>query len=134
MALRKTIELPAGVQPFDRTADQWRDLNAPAWVWDLNTAAEAYVAWALSAYGGGHDPTGQGIRKYYVGMIWWPKCVRPQFLEFAGALSSVEAQLLGDRNARWGRPGRCWTRMLNPIANVPEWLVCCRQEARPGSS
>lgn len=135
MALRKTIGLPAGAEPFDRSPEQWRALNAPPWLYDLDAAAEAYVSWALSGYGGGLDPTGQGIRRYYVEMLWWPRCVRPQYLASVGALLPGEAQLLAaDRQARWGRPGRCRSPMLEPAASVPEWLVCCRRETRRGGT
>lgn len=58
MALRKTIGLPAGVQAFDRSPEQWRALDAPVWVYDLDAAAERYVSWALRGYGGGLDPAG----------------------------------------------------------------------------
>jgi hypothetical protein len=128
------VELLSGMEPFDRSPKQWCALNAPAWVWNMDTAAEAYVSWALPAYGGGHHPTGQGIRKYYVGMLWWPRCVRPQFLASVGALLPVEAQLLsGDRQARWGRPGRCSSRMLaSDASGIPGWLECCRTPRQSG--
>ncbi len=86
MARRRTAELPAGAVPFDRTDEEWRELAAPAWVYEPDAAAEAYVSWALSCYGGGHDPTDPTIRRYFVAMIWTRKCVKPQYLGHASAL------------------------------------------------
>ena len=39
MARRRAAELPAGVEPFDRSPEQWRELGAPTWVFDLDAAA-----------------------------------------------------------------------------------------------
>jgi hypothetical protein len=97
-------------------------------VFELDAAAEAYVSWALSCYGGGHDPTDPVIRRYFVEMIWMRKCTKPQWLAHAGVLLPAEVQLFtGDKWARWGRPGRCRSQQLNPAANVPSWLECCRR-------
>lgn len=135
MARRRRIELPANVAPFDRTVEQWRALGAPAWVFDLDAASEAYFGWALSCYGGGHDSTDPAIRRYFVEMIWMQNCVKPQWLWHAGVLLPAEVRLFtGDRWARWGRPGRCRSQQLNPEADVPVWLACCRQEPRHGSA
>jgi len=133
MARRRTAELPAGAVPFDRTDEEWRELAAPAWVYEPDAAAEAYVSWALSCYGGGHDPTDPTIRRYFVEMIWTRKCVKPQYLGHASALLPAEVQLLtGDKWAKWGRPGRCRAQQLNPGADVPQWLECCRREQQRG--
>lgn len=134
VARRKTLELPSGVTPFNRTAEQWRELDAPAWVSDSMAAAEAYVSWASQGYGRGADPTDMVIRLYYVEMLWLKHCVRPQWLAQAGALLDFEVQLLStDRYQRWGRPGHCRSPMLDPEAPVPDWLACCRREARRGA-
>ncbi|HET9255489.1 MAG TPA: hypothetical protein VFO16_09835 [Pseudonocardiaceae bacterium] len=135
MARRRAAELPPGAEPFHRSAEQWRELGAPVFVYDVDAAAEAYVAWAPVGYGGGKDPADELVRRYYVGMIWLPRCVKPQWLAHAGALLDVEAELLAsDRWARWGRPGRCRAPMLAAEADVPEWLVCCRRVSRASAS
>jgi hypothetical protein len=130
MAKRRVIELPPGVEPFNRTAGQWDDLGAPEWVIDAGAATEIYVQWARNGYGRGADPTDEVIRRYYVEMAWLKRCIRPQFLVNSGALTDAEMQLLTARHsARWGRPGRCWTPMLHSEADCPPWLACCRQGA-----
>jgi hypothetical protein len=135
MARRRGIELPAGARPFERDVADWRDLGAPAWVYDLPAAVMAYVAWARPGYGRGADLSDGVIGRYYVAMQWLPHCVQPRYLDHVGALTAGEAQLLAnDRSARWGRPGRCRTPMLDPKADVPVWLACCRQEPRHGSA
>jgi hypothetical protein len=134
VARRRVAELPPGAEPFNRSAQQWRELGAPPFVYDVDAAAEAYVAWALAGYGGGEDSTDELVRAYYVRLLWVPRCVKPQWLAHAGALLDAEAQLLaGDRQARWGRPGRCRSRMLDSEAvGVPAWLECCKREQRRG--
>ncbi|MGH3722032.1 MAG: hypothetical protein ACRDRI_24955 [Pseudonocardiaceae bacterium] len=129
MARRRSVldDLAPGVELFERSTEQWRRLGAPLWVYDLDAAAERYVTWAPSSYGGGAVPN-ELTRRYYVGMIWTPKCVKPQFLHAHGHLTAVEEQLLTtDKYARWGRPGRCRSPQLNPDADVPGWLTCCRR-------
>lgn len=116
---------------FDRTPGQWRELGAPAWVFDPNAAAEAYTGWASPSFGGGQDPNDPALRLYYVGMIWTPRCVKPQWLSVQDALTDTEVELLAtDRAERWGRPGRCRGRLLAPDAPVPAWLECCRMDTR----
>jgi hypothetical protein len=130
MARRRVAELPAGAEPFDRSVQQWRELGAPTWVFELAAAAEAYVAWAQPGYGGGLEPDDVLVRRHYA-RKWMAQCVKPQWLAQAGALLDAEVQLLsGDRWARWGRPGRCRSRMLAPGADVPVWLTCCRRDPR----
>ena len=133
MARRRTVELPTGMEPFDRTADQWCALEAPMWLRDSRAAARHYSEWALPGFGRGMDPDDPVTRRYYVDMMWLSRCVRPQWLFHVGALSVTEVELLSaDRWARWGRPGRCRSPMLDPTAEVPGWLTCCRQEDRRG--
>jgi hypothetical protein len=128
MAKRRVSELPPGTKPFERTTAQWSALGAPEWVIDTGAATEIYVQWARNGYGRGADPTDEVIRRYYVEMAWLKRCIRPQFLVDSGALNDAEMQLLtAGRSARWGRPGRCWGRMLSADAPTPEWLACCRQ-------
>ncbi len=132
MARRRTIESPAGTRPFERPASVWRDLGAPAWVFDMAAASEAYISWARAGYGRGADLDDGVVGRYYVAMQWLPRCVQPRYLDHVGALTAGEAQLLAsDRWARWGRPGRCRSRMLDSAAvGVPQWLWCCQQEPR----
>jgi hypothetical protein len=132
MARRRMIELPPGRYPFDRTPQQWRDSGAPVWVFDSDAAAEVYVTWARAGYGRGVDLADGVVRRYYVDMRWLPHCVQPRYLDHVGALTAGEAQLLvSDRSARWGRPGRCRSPMLDAAADVPRWLECCRQDPGP---
>ncbi|MGH3808062.1 MAG: hypothetical protein ACRDRU_15840 [Pseudonocardiaceae bacterium] len=125
---RGTLDaLAPGVELFERSTEQWCRLGAPLWVYDIAAAAEAYATWASRAYGGGVDPTDQIVRRYYVMMAWWPWCVRPQWLHAHGHLTAAEEQILAtDKYARWGRPGRCRSPQLNPDADCPDWLACCR--------
>jgi hypothetical protein len=135
MARRRTVELPAGAEPFDRSPAQWRELGAPEFVADLAVAAEFYSRWALPGYGRGLTATDPTARRYYVAMAWLPRCVRPLYLAHVRALLPGEVQLLsGDRRNRWGRLGRCWSPMLAADADVPAWLECCRREDRRGSA
>lgn len=120
MARRRSIELPAGTEPFSRTAREWRDLGAPAWVYDLDVAAAAYISWARAGYGRNADLTDGVIGHYFVAMQWLPRCVQPRYLDHVSALTAGEAQLLAsDRSARWGRPGRCRLPMLDSEADCP---------------
>ncbi|MGB6164024.1 MAG: hypothetical protein WBF75_15920 [Pseudonocardiaceae bacterium] len=132
MARRRTLELPAGAVLFDRSPQEWRELGAPVWLGDSRAAAGLYAEWALPGFGRGMDPDDPTPRRYYVEMMWLPRCVRPQWLSHAGALSSAEAELLA--SDRWGRPGRCRAPMLAPGADVPAWLVCCRRGDRRGTA
>jgi hypothetical protein len=132
MARRRIIELAPGAELFNRTARQWHDLGAPVWVVAADAATERYVEWARFGFGRGSDPADEVIRKYFVEMQWLPWCVRPQFLAYAGALTAAETQLMtAGRSVPWGRPAQCRSRMLDSEANVPGWLSCCRQPARP---
>ncbi len=131
MARRKTAVLPAGAVPFDRSPEQWQDLGAPEFVADPDAAAWCYSKWARPGFGRGSTATDPTAKRYYVCMAWLPRCVRPLFLAHVGALAPGEVALLaGDRRARWGRPGRCWSPMLAPDADVPAWLQCCRRAGR----
>jgi hypothetical protein len=128
VARRRVVELPPGVEPFDRSPEQWRELGAPAWVFVPDAAAEAYSAWALPGYGRGMDPADPVMRRYYV-QTWMARCTKTQFLAHVGALSPAEVALLGTGSrAGWGDPARCWARMLDADADVPAWLECCRRE------
>lgn len=131
MARRRAVELPAGTEPFDRSPQQWRELGAPGFVADPAVAARCYSEWARPGFGRGSTATDPTTARYYVSMAWLPRCVRPLFLAYVGALAPGEVALLaGDRRARWGRPGRCWSPMLAPDAPMPEWLECCRRGDR----
>lgn len=104
-------------------------MGAPAFVYDPDIAAEAYSAWSRPGFGRGCDPTDPTIRFYYLGS--WLTCVRPQFLYAVGALTGQEWALLdADQYRRWGRPGRCPSRMLDSRAEVPDWLECCKVSDR----
>lgn len=103
-------------------------------MFDTDAAALAYVTWALARYGAGRDPDDELVRRYY--LRWWmARCVKPRWLAHAGVLTEGETQTLaGDRWAWWGRPGRCRSRFLDPAADVPPWLACCRAEPRHGTA
>jgi len=135
MARRRTLELPAGTEPFDRSPEQWRELGAPEFVVDLAAAAQCYSRWARPGYGRGLTSTDATAQRYYVTMAWLPRCVRPLYLAHVGALAPGEVQLLsGDQRNQWGRLGRCWSPLLAADADVPIWLECCRQEDRSGQA
>jgi hypothetical protein len=122
-------------RPLRRPGPLRVEVRHPLYVYDEAAARERYVLWAREGYGRGLDPADQLLR-YYVGMIWQPRCLKPLYLAHVGALLDAEVQLLaGDRWARSGRPGRCRSQMLDQAAEeVPGWLACCRQEPRRGTS
>ncbi len=129
MARRKTLEVPAHVVPFQRTPEEWADLGAPAWVYDLDAGAEALCAWAVMRYGGGVDPT-ERLLRWFVSRLWWRGCVQPQYLDAADALTDVERGMWVAPCSTRGRPGQRAAPMLRADAPVPAWLGCCRQPER----
>ena len=129
MARRKSLQGTKGA--FDRAPDEWRALGAPAFVYDIDAAAEAYSVWGMSCWGGQKDPSDQGTRFYYIGLIWLPCCVKPRYLYHVGAVTDVERALLTTGHARWDPPDRCRSHLLRPDAGVPEWLELCRSSGRP---
>lgn len=133
MARRKSMDVSAEAGLFDRSLAQWQELGSPDWVYDRHAADLAYIRWTLPGYGERCNPGDTALR-YYVGMEWWPFCVHPQFLYSVDALTEMERGVLeSERYARWGRPGRCASRMLAVDAiGVPAWLECCRSAGRSG--
>jgi hypothetical protein len=133
VAQRKSLDIPTGAKLFDRTLAQWQQLGAPDWVYDRHAGESTYIRWAQPGYGERLSPGDTALR-YYVAMLWWPFCVRPQFLYLVDALTETERSALeSERYARWGRPGRCASPMLAADADgVPDWLECCRSPGRSG--
>lgn len=126
MARRRTLAVPADVEPFRRTARQWAALDAPGWVHDEAAAAEALAVWAVPRYGGGTDP-GEPVLRWFA-RLWLQRCVGPQYLHHADALTDLEHGLwLSDPRSKRGHPGACSVPMLRTDADVPPWLRCCRQ-------
>jgi hypothetical protein len=132
VARRKCLDISADARLFERSPAQWEDLAAPDWVYDRPAAESTYIRWAQPGFGERLSP-GDSALRYYVAMLWWPFCVRPQFLYSVDALTETERTALeSERYVRWGRPGRCSSRMLAVDAAVPEWLECCRSPGRGG--
>ncbi len=110
MARRRVPVLPAGVEAFERTADQWRELEAPSWVFDLDAAAQAYVTWGRLGYGGGGDPD-DPIERHYA-RSWMARCVKPQYLVRCPTSRRSCWSVAGGRSGavRDAARHRCWTR------------------------
>lgn len=133
MARRRDVVAQAGA--FDRTPEQWHELGAPAFVYQRDAAAEAYVAWAVPGFGGRRDPADPLVWFYYVSKIWMPRCCKPQYLAHVDALTSTEVALLAANQwARWDRPGHCRSKLLAGDAPVPSWLESCRRRDAGGWS
>jgi hypothetical protein len=95
-ALRR-LELPG--EPFERPVAVWRELGAPADLYDLEVAADAY----LDAYGPLIDPELGGGPRWFYARRWWRQH-RPRFLEVAGQLTPAEAAMLAHRRQARERP------------------------------
>jgi hypothetical protein len=129
MARRRKLDAFAGA--FDRSPEQWRELGAPAFVYDMDAAAQTYSVWGMPCWGGGNDPADPPTRFYYIGMMWMPYCLKPRYLYHVGAATAGEMALLANQESRWDTPDRCRWRLLRPDAEVPSWLAeCCRSTGR----
>jgi hypothetical protein len=130
VAWRRAVQLPAGA--FDRTVDEWRELKAPAFLYDRAATCAVYSAWALLAWGGGKDPADRVL--WWMAVVeWLPTCARPRFLFHALAVTEAELDLL-DQDHRWDWPDHCRYPLLRPAAPVPEWLAMCRMRPRGGAA
>jgi hypothetical protein len=89
---------PPTPEPFTRPVAEWRRLNAPPDLYDLELAAECELLEHGAVLEVG-EPAAPGPAWFYAGR-WWRQH-RPPFLAAAGELTRAEAR----RYARPGRPG-----------------------------